>query len=420
MISNQGKQRRLRSIGVIGLSAAMVLASCGSDDDSAAVTTAAPGTTAAPDATTATVDLLPDGCDSLVVGAILSLNGNFSQLGSDSKIAIDAFYQTHTEVLGVPIKVQIENDRSDPTASAEAATRLSSDPCVIAITGPNVTATMVSAFPVLKESGLPIIVNTPVPYPGYNTEPLVFSPNLTPIPMQQQDFVDYFDALGVTNPVFVTGDDATGDAVQGLYESRGLIVARVPLAVTDFEPQLAQLRDAGHDGVAYVGSGGQPPAFVARGLDALGWDVPLLLAPSNLTADFLNVAGPAGESARGFIWPAGAGVDMFADNADQQMAVEEVRAAVPAEYDLAIRPNIAYNWDNHASLYNAIIQAQSVDPDELGAVLESQNFWGANGQVIRIPVGQEGADHAGVQVESAMRAVVRDGKVIVADDVPQK
>lgn len=441
MNTSRTPRRGARRATIAALSATLLLsaAACGDDDEDADLAEA-PAATAAPTATeaepvgtdapeatgapagsdvpaatgapTEPVDIAPEGCDEVVVGTILSLSGPFSQLGTDGEVAANAFFEAHPEVLGTPFRVQIENDRSDPTAAAEAAKKLSSDPCVVALTGPSVTATMVAALPVLLEADRPVIVNTPVPYPGYNEEPFVFSPNLTPLVMQKARFVDYFEAVGVTNPIIITGDDATGDAVQQLYTADDLTVSRVPLAVNDYEPQLAALQEDGHDAVAYIGSGGQPPAHIARGMDALGWDVPLFLAPSNLTADFLNVAGEAAEGARGFIWPAGAGPEQFADNPEQGDAVQALHDAIADDIDLAMRPNIGYIWDNYLSLYNAIETAQSTDADALREVLESQDFWGANGRVIRKPVGQPDADHAGVQYESAQFAIVQDGQLV--------
>jgi branched-chain amino acid transport system substrate-binding protein len=181
------------------------------------------------------------------------------------------------------------------------------------------------------------------------------------------------------------------------------------LAVTNYEPTLAQLKSKGYDAVAFIGSGGEPPGYVARGLKAIGWNAPLFLAPSNLTTTFMNLAGPAAEGARGFIWPAGAGPDKFKDNAGQLAAVEEIRKAVPADVDIALRPNVAYLWDNARSLFLAMEQAKSTDADAVQKVLDTQEYYGANGLVKR-----SSTDHAGVQMSSAIQAVIKSGKLVAA------
>jgi branched-chain amino acid transport system substrate-binding protein len=396
---------RAKSLAVAA-AAALVFAACGSgksnsadSGDSGTATTAAAGSGLT----------LKDGCDEVKVGVVFSLSGAYSQLGNDGKTAIDAFAKTHPTILGKKLTFQIENDTSDPTASAAAYKRVLADKCVVATIGPNVGATMNAAFPVFQPAKIPVLVGTPNPYTNYNKEPYIFSPNLTPLQMQRDLFIKYFETLGLKKAVVLTGDDATGDVVQTVWSASKVDVTRVPLAVTNYEPTLAQLKSKGYDAVAFIGSGGEPPGHVARGLKALGWNAPLFLAPSNLTTTFMNLAGPAAEGARGFIWPAGAGPEKFKDNAKQLEPVQEIRGAVAADVDIALRPNVAYLWDNARSLYLAIEEAKSVDPAAIQKVLDTQEYYGANGLVKR-----SSTDHAGVQMASAIQAVVKNGKLVAA------
>ena len=59
--------------------------------------------------------------------------------------------------------------------------------------------------------------------------------------------------------------------------------------------------------------------------------------------------------------------------------------------------------------------AKSTDADALQKAMDAQTFYGVNGLVKRIAVGQPDADHAGVQYESAQFAVVENGKLVVAN-----
>lgn len=408
-VQDTGRRRKAGRIArgfAIGIAAALVLAACGSGKSSSSKDSSSPTTTAAAAGSGLT---LKSGCSEVKVGVIFSLSGAYSQLGADGETAVKAFGSAHPTVLGKKLTFQIENDTSDPTAAAAAARRLLADNCVVGIIGPNVGATMNAAIPILQPAKIPVLVGTPNPYANYNKEPYIFSPNLSPLTMQQQMFIGYFNAMGLKKPIVITGDDATGDVVQKLYVDNKIPVQRVPLAVTNYEPTLANLKSQGYDAVAFIGSGGEPPGHVARGLKAIGWNVPLFLAPSNLTTTFLNLAGDAAEGARGFIWPAGAGPDLFKDNADQKAAVEEIRKAVPANVDIALRPNISYLWDNARSLFLAIEKAKSTDPAALQAVLDTQQFYGANGLVKR-----SSTDHAGVQLESGKHGVVKAGKLVPA------
>jgi branched-chain amino acid transport system substrate-binding protein len=261
-------------------------------------------------------------------------------------------------------------------------------------------------LPVFTQLEIPILIGPPIPYPNFNKEPYVFSPNLHQVTLQKEDFKDYMAALGIKNPVLITNDDASGVAISGIWDADGYATEIVPLDVTNYEPVLSKLRDAGHDALVTIGSGGQPPAFVSRAKKALGWDVPQFLAPSNLVEDYLNLAGDAAEGVRGFLWPAGAGSGYFAEGSEQRKAVEMLEAAVP-DVELSLHANIGYYWDHALAIALAIESSGSTDPKVIRDTLETLEFWGANGFNKRTP-----EDHVGYQRESALRAVVMNGQIV--------
>ena len=186
-----------RTAPAIGVALALALAACGSDDE-AAVTTVAPATTAAPGTTADTpgattapaatapaatetpataaapVNMAQDGCDEVVIGVVLSSSGIYSQLGADTQLAVDGFSKIHPDILGTPLKFQVENDGSDPTAGVAATQRLLGDPCVVALSGPGSGATQTAALPVIVAAKKPAIFNTPVLYENFNKEPYTF------------------------------------------------------------------------------------------------------------------------------------------------------------------------------------------------------------------------------------------------------
>ncbi|HZQ26585.1 MAG TPA: ABC transporter substrate-binding protein, partial [Acidimicrobiales bacterium] len=259
-VQDTGRRRRAGRVArglAIGITAAVVLAACGSGKSSSTKADSTSATTAASGSDSGLT--LKSGCSEVKVGVIFSLSGAYSQLGADGETAVKAFSSAHPTVLGKKLTFQIENDTSDPTASAAAARRLVSDSCVIGIIGPNVGATMNAAIPILQPAKIPVLVGTPNPYANYNKEPYIFSPNLSPLAMQMQMFMNYFTTLGLKKPIVITGDDATGDVVQKLYTDNKVPVQRVPLAVTNYEPTLANLKSQGYDAVAFIGSGGEPP-----------------------------------------------------------------------------------------------------------------------------------------------------------------
>src|SRR5690606_25921254 len=132
----------------------------------------------------------------------------------------------------------------DPTQAAAAADTLKAEG-VVAIIGPSSGASMAAALPVLVQNELPTLLGPPLPYPNFNQEPYIFSPNLHQVSTQADDFIDFLDAMGLQNPIVITNDDASGTAIQALWDGKGYPVEVVPLDVTNYEPVLSELRDAG-------------------------------------------------------------------------------------------------------------------------------------------------------------------------------
>jgi branched-chain amino acid transport system substrate-binding protein len=394
-----------KKLAALGVAFALVLGACGSDDDTdsdAASTTTAGGDAAA--------SIAQDGCDAVKIGVLMSTSGPYSQLGVDAKIAADAFSKSHPDILGTPLELQIENDGSDPTQAVSAAQRLLDDDCIVAMVGPT-GPQMLALVPTAVKAEKPTMFLSPLPYDNFNKEPYLFSVNLAHLPMQKALFGKYWQEQGVERPVIITGDDATGDVVAQFYGT-DYDVERVPNSVTDYEPVVAKLKDAGYDAVAYFGSVGKAAGQIALAKQALNWDVDYYQAPSTLNADYFEVAGDAAEGTRGLIWPAGLDPDEI-DDADQRAAVEAIHDAVGSDIDLALQPLVASGWDQFLSLYLAMEEAGSSDPAAVQAALDGQTFYGANGKVVRVAVGGADADHAGVQLESSQFAVVKDGKLVL-------
>jgi hypothetical protein len=106
---------------------ALLLAACGGGTESTATTGSVDGT--------GTTGVQPQG-EAIVVGAIVSATGNNSPLGEPERKVLEMMESTINEsggVLGRPLDIVIEDDKSDAKAAATAATRLIDQEKVVAI-----------------------------------------------------------------------------------------------------------------------------------------------------------------------------------------------------------------------------------------------------------------------------------------------
>ena len=420
--------RRSRTIPVLALVSVLAIASCGSDDE-ADTTTAAPTAPAASTATTAgpapettaggaagttgaptTEGAAPGAPVSDVnVGVVLSASGAVAQIGQAGQRSLAAFEKCWTFKDGGKIHFEIINDGSDPTQAVAAVDTLV-EKNVVALMGFSGSA-FSAAFPRLLETKLPVVFIPPIPYPNFNKEPFIFSPNIPLVSNQLADFIEYSKLLGVKNLALLTTADAQGDAISKAGEALGLTAKQVPIDVTDFQPILTELKNDGVDGLVTSAPSGAPPAFVAISRQAMGWDVPQFLSPSNLTADFLKLAGDAGDGVRGFVWPVGIGSKAFeTSNPEQAATIAEIEKCLPGE-DYALNPTLGFYWDNALSIALAIDEAGSTEPEAIRSALENLTFYGAFGKNVRTPT-----DHGGYGTTNATFAILKDGKVIPAPD----
>jgi ABC-type branched-subunit amino acid transport system substrate-binding protein len=392
-------------VGALVVLTALAISACGSDDASTATTVAAPPVATDPPATDPpSTDAPPD---PVKIGVVLSASGSVAQIGQAGIRALEGFQDCWTFKNGGKIEFEIVNDGSDPTQAVAAVDTLV-EAGVVGMLGFSGGA-IFAANARLIETQLPIIHIPPIPYPGYNTEPYLFGPNIPQVSTQLLDMKAYGETLGLTNMTVLTTDGAQGDAIKAISEAVGLVAQQVPIEVTNYQPILAELRDDGIDGLITLAPSGAPPAFISLGKAEIGWEVEQFMSPANLTEDYLELAGDAAEGGRGFVWPVGLGSAFFADNPEQAAAVAEVEKCLPGE-NFALNPTLGFYWDNALAFALAIDEVGS-DPDAIRDQLENQEFYGAFGFNQRTPT-----DHDGYKVDNALFAILENGNTVPATD----
>jgi ABC-type branched-subunit amino acid transport system substrate-binding protein len=148
-----GTARWSGAITVVALVAlcvtALLLAACGGGTESTATTGSVDGT--------GTTGVQPQG-EAIVVGAIVSATGNNSPLGEPERKVLEMMESTINEsggVLGRPLDIVIEDDKSDAKAAATAATRLIDQEKVVAIIAATGSPSTLAVKEITAAQGLP-------------------------------------------------------------------------------------------------------------------------------------------------------------------------------------------------------------------------------------------------------------------------
>lgn len=250
----------------------------------------------------------------LVVGMVAPLSGPLSALGlgmqNSADLAVDQANQNCT-VPGYALRLQAEDDQSQPAIAANAATRLASDPNVVGVVGTLNSSTAQTVQPILLERGI------------VQVSPANTNPTLT-----QGEAYETAPARPFSNYFRV----ATTDAVQGPFGAQYLVntAGKKRIAViddgktygaglaaafaaeatrlgaeivftgkvgendTDFSGVVTQVRAATPDAVYYGGeypAAGPLSAQIAQG----GLDIPVMGGDALINAEYVPLGGRPGD-----------------------------------------------------------------------------------------------------------------------------
>src|SRR5665811_668919 len=153
--------RRRNVIIVVGVLAALGLVwmvGCGGGDDTT-TTTAAPATTDTTGAVTTdtTGPAAPSG-EKIVIGAVVSATGPAAPLGEPERAVLEMMQTQINDaggVLGRPVEIIIEDDKSNPTDAVTLTQKLLQQDKVIAIIGGTISASTLAIKPITAEAGIP-------------------------------------------------------------------------------------------------------------------------------------------------------------------------------------------------------------------------------------------------------------------------
>lgn len=281
----------------------------------------------------------------LKVGVVQPLTGPSSGVGIPVKNAIDLWPKT---IAGIPVKVIVYDDASDPTTGVKATQRLIESDNVDVIIGSTATPVTIPMAAVAADSGTPQIATAPaVLAPGkdkwmfrLSQANSVFAfPMLTH--MQKQSvktlgFLGYTDAFG---ELWLKELSAQAEK----YGIRIVAVERFARADTSVTAQALKLVSANPDAIFIVASG-SGAGLPQRAVMERGFKGKVYQTAAAATRDLMRTAGKDAEGAFVGSGPAVIAEQLPDDHPSKQMAVAFVQ-----QYEKAYGPGSRNQFAGYGS-----------------------------------------------------------------------
>jgi branched-chain amino acid transport system substrate-binding protein len=393
MRETQRSNRSHRSGGLGGLRVALALGlvsflclACAAVVACGSTSTDATETTVTGDNTDTTAAPLTG--DPIKVGAIVSATGNNAPLGEPERKVLEmmeASINAEGGVLGRPLDIVIEDDKSDAKEAATAASRLIDQEKVVAVIAASGSPTTMAVKEITAAQGLPqIAMAAGNDITGKAPMDWIWrTPHKDAMAVARAlSYVS--ETLGAKKMAVLHNEDAFGMSgateIANQVAEYGLeIVATESYKTddTDLSVQLTNIRDKNPE-VLIVWGTGKGPVLAARTMEQLGMTMPFIGSHGIANRSFIDNAGDAAE---GVVFPAGRLlVPSSITDAAQRQVTDEFIAAYEAKYGENPNTFAGYAFEAVALLVNAIEEAQSTDAAAIQAALNATtDFPGPDG-----------------------------------------
>ena len=391
---------------------------CGGGDDTT-TTTAAPATTDTTGAVTTdtTGPAAPSG-EKIVIGAVVSATGPAAPLGEPERAVLEMMQTQINDaggVLGRPVEIIIEDDKSNPTDAVTLTQKLLQQDKVIAIIGGTISASTLAMKPITAEAGIPQMAMAASN--AITDEPPMEWIWRTP----QKDALAAAralkyaaESLGVTKIAVLHDENAFGSSGAAEIEKSapdfGLEIVATESYKTDDTDVTAQLtKIKGSNPEALIVWGTNPgPAVAAKNMKQLGMTIPYVGSHGIANQAFIDLAGDAAE---GVVFPAGKllAIESITDPA-QKAVVDQFVAAYEAATGKKPNTFAGHALDAVALLMNAINTAQSTDAAAIQSALNATTGFPGTGGIYNYSA----TDHDGLTVDDMIMIKIEGGKWVWA------
>ncbi len=275
---------------------------------------AAPAATEAPatEAAAAAACSDPTGCvtvaagDPIVIASALSISGATESLGLDSQYGVEVALKERGEIAGHPVELLKEDDGCSAEGGQTAATKLASDPKVIAVIGHTCSSSCTPAAPIYNDAGVTLISPscTAPALTGQGTHVPSFLRTAPNDKLQGRVVAEFaYNKLGFRKAATIHDGSPYAEQLQQVFADRfkelgGQITAQEAVNVgdTDMRPVLTSIA-TGQPEFLYF------PIFIAEGgfvttqaKEVAGLEKVVLAGSDGLISpDFIKVSGAAAE-----------------------------------------------------------------------------------------------------------------------------
>ena len=348
------------------------------------------------------------------IGVVLCVTGRGGFLGTPQKEAITVAVEEVNRqggIFGRPIELYIEDDQSNPTNSAVAATKLIRDKKVCCVVGSSLVVACMAMIPICEREQVPHIPLPPLTIP---LKKWTFSVNFTDYKLAQRLLKFTADELGARKIALVHGTDTYGlNGAQGVLDNvqkhgaSVIITEKFEPADTSMIPQLTKVKAARPEAIILYANA-VPASVIAKNCQQLGIETPVVGSGGIPTPDFLKLAGKIAEAGRWIIFGL---EDLYADRMPpddpyRKNLYDPVMKAIQEKYGKTEWNGFYRN--GHDPIRIAIEGLNIAGTDDRVALrdaLEKVKFKGFLGDF-----KYSSTDHEGTLGEAFVPVIIREGK----------
>jgi branched-chain amino acid transport system substrate-binding protein len=318
-------------------------------------------------------------------------------------------------VLGRPLEIVIEDDKSDPKEAVTAANRLIEQKKAVALIASTISPSTLAVKEITATKGLPQIA-------------MAAANDITDkAPMEWIWRTPHKDALAVSRALDYVANVLKVKKIAVLHDENAFgssgnaeIAKQAPTlglevvasesyktADTDLTAQLTKIRGASPE-VLIVWGTNPGPALAAKNMQQLGMDIPYVGSHGIANKTFIELAG---EAAEGVVFPAGRLlVPSSITDPAQKAVTDEFIAQYQAKYGSSPNTFAGYAFEAVVLLVNAIERAGSTDPAAIQTALDSTKDFA-------LPDGYytySKTDHDGLKASDMIMVKIQDGTWVLA------
>lgn len=378
---------------------AITIAACGGDTTSE---TTPSGSASAP------------GGEPIKIGAVVSLTGTYAGLGQPEKNTLEMEVARINEAGGIngrPVEVVYEDDATDEAKAVAATSKLIEQEGVVALIGATGTGQTMAMRGDVQRAGIPqvsmaggTVITNPV-------DPLVFATpwsNTIVVPFT----LDYLKAEGITKIGLISDSGGFGkDGVAVLQAEAPKADIKIVANETfnpgdsDMTAQLTKIKRTDAQAVV-MWTAGKEAAIIAKNMQDLAMDIPLVGSHGIARQEFIDGAGAAAEgvkfAAGKILLPEAYGTDT-----EEYKVATEFVDRYTAAYGAAPSTFAGHAYD---ALYLITEAAKRVEGDLTPAALRDEiektaGFIGIGGTFNMSPT-----DHNGLSQKDLVMYEIKDGK----------